>query len=394
MTARADIETVAFGEGALAHNPATGALCSLNGIGSFVLNESLAGRSPRQIAGDLAGLFGVEESVVEQDVTALEAAWRDANLIVDAAGPGGFGEAEKQPPVADFRCDLTIACGGEPVRLRCEEPVLAALLEAVAAPAGHPGGGDKTVVDVLYADGCYTGWLNGRLKWSSGDRALARHFALREVIEASLQATAPAAILHASGISLDGEGVVMAAISGSGKTTLAAGLIAAGGKLVSDDLLPLCADGVAIAPLPFALSVKSGSWDVVGDLFPALHDCAIFGNRNLHIRYLWPGTRQAEKNPVPARLIVLPQWDRQARPAATLLKPNDAVGLLIETGTRLAASQGALAAFARFGEHVPAYAITYPDMAAGIDLVKALLASLRDGERPAAARLTAATRYG
>ena len=134
MTARADIETVAFGEGVLAHNRLTAALCALNGIGGFVLNEHLADRSPLQIATDLADLFGIIKTDVEQDVVALAAEWREANLIVDEQ-PTGFSEAESQPPVADFQCDLVIVCSGAPVRLRCEEPILAGLLEAVTASA-------------------------------------------------------------------------------------------------------------------------------------------------------------------------------------------------------------------------------------------------------------------
>jgi len=393
MTARADIETVAFGEGVLAHNRLTAALCALNGIGGFVLNEHLADRSPRQIATDLADLFGIIKTDVEQDVAALAAEWREANLIVDEQ-PTGFSEAESQPPVADFQCDLVIACSGAPVRLRCEEPILAGLLEAVTASARHPDGGGQTVVDVLYRDEIYTGWLDGQIKWSSSDRALARHWALRDAITASLKAAPPAAILHASGISLGGDGVVMAAFSGSGKTTLASGLIASGGKLISDDLLPLCADGECLAPLPFSISVKSGSWPIVGDLFPALQGSAIFGNRNLQIRYFWPGDAHAEKNPVPARLIVLPRWDREAKAGATALSPNDAVALLIETGTRLADGEGALAAFARFGESVPVYAITYPDLDAGIGLVKALLADVKSRDRRTAGEPVTATGSG
>ncbi|GEM_PF-3939873 len=377
MVANADIKTVAFGEGILAHNPMTAALCALNGIGGFVLNEHLAGRSLRQIADDLAGHFGNEKVDVERDIATIERQWREAKLIVDEQ-PSGFGEAPSQPPAADFQCDITIACNGAPVRLRCEEPVLAGLLEAVTAPAGRPGDGGQAVVDVFYRDGVYSGWLDGQMQWSSDNRALARHWTLREAISASFAAAPPAAILHASGISLGGDGVVMAATSGSGKTTLACGLIAAGGKLISDDLLPLCADGEALAPLPFALSVKSGSWPIVGDLFPALHQSPIFGNRTLHIRYLWPGEAHGEKTPVPARLIVLPRWDRQASAATTALSPNEAVALLIETGTRLGDGEGALAAFARFCERVPAYAITYPDLGAGIDLVKALLIDVKD----------------
>ena len=392
MTARSDIETVAFGQGVLAHNRLTAALCALNGIGGFVLNEHLAGRSARQIAGDLAGLFAIDKNDVERDVVALAAEWRQASLIIDEE-PAEFGEETSQPPAADLPCDLTIACNGAPVRLRCEEPVLAGLLEAVSAPARHRGG-SRAVVDVLYRDAIYTGWVDGRIKWTSDDRALARHWALRDAVAASLAASPPAAILHASGISLGGDGVVMAAFSGSGKTTLAAGLIASGAKLISDDLLPLCADGERLAPLPFALSVKSGSWPIVGNHFPVLHDSTVFGNRNLKIRYFWPGKAHAEKKPVPARLIVLPRWDRQARAQTKALSPNEAVALLIETGTRLADSQGALAAFARFGENVPAYAITYPDLDAGIGLVRALLGDVKSRDQPATGEPASVTGSG
>ena len=118
MTAKADIETVAFGEGVLAHNRLTTTLCALNGIGGFVLNEHLAGRSPQQIATNLADLFGIKKSDVEQDVAALAAEWRESNLVIDAE-PAGLRETESQLPVAEFRCDVTIACNGAPGADRC-----------------------------------------------------------------------------------------------------------------------------------------------------------------------------------------------------------------------------------------------------------------------------------
>jgi len=392
VTAQTDIETVAFGDGLLAHNRLTAALCSLNEIGGFVLRERLADRSPQQIAAELANQFGVKKSSVEQDIGLLEAKWREANLIVDSQA-SGFGEAQSAPPVAEFRCDLTISCGGGPVRLRCEEPVLAGLLEAVAAPARHPGIG-QSAVDVLYRDEVYSGWVDGQMNWSSSDRAVARHWALRDAIATSLQATPPAAIIHASGISLGGEGIVIAALSGSGKTTLASGLLASGGKLISDDLLPLCGDGEHLSPLPFALSVKSGSWPIVGDFFPVLFDSAIFGNRNLQIRYYWPGEANVEKNAVPARLIILPRWDPQATAQTSALPPEEAIELLIRTGTRLVGCEGALAAFAHFGENIPAYAITYPDLDAGIGLAKDLIADMKGGNRTAAGAPATATASG
>ena len=68
--------------------------------------------------------------------------------------------------------------------------------------------------------------------------------------------------------------------------------------------------------------------------------------------------------------------------------------MLIETGTRLAGSEGALAAFARFGERIPAYAIPYPDLDAGIGLVKALLGDVKCRNRPMAGEPATATGSG
>ncbi|MDB5036191.1 MAG: hypothetical protein JWQ98_3432 [Chlorobi bacterium] len=66
-------------------------------------------------------------------------------------------------------------------------------------------------------------------------------------------------VLHGSGVEVDGRAIGFLGDSGQGKSTTAAALIAAGHRLISDDLLPVAIDGnrhtAAVAPGPMFLKL-------------------------------------------------------------------------------------------------------------------------------------------
>jgi hypothetical protein len=182
----------------------------------------------------------------------------------------------------------------------------------------------------------------------------------------------PAAILHASAVLVGGRALVLAGDSGSGKTTLAAGLVGGGGRLLADDLLPLMSDG-RLAPVPFALSLKAGSWDVLARLFPPLARLPVLTSRGLKVRYLWPGAGRAANAPAPPAVILFPRHADGAAPQWQRLSPRQCLERLIDSGTQLEPIDGALAGLARLAAETPAYAVSYDGLGDAAAAIRAIL---------------------
>jgi len=64
-------------------------------------------------------------------------------------------------------------------------------------------------------------------------------------------------LLHASGVEFDGRGIVIAGLGGVGKTTTAVSLVAAGGRMLAENLLFFDADGIYSCHEPIRLDAGS-----------------------------------------------------------------------------------------------------------------------------------------
>ncbi len=129
--------------------------------------------------------------------------------------------------------------------------------------------------------------------------------------------------IHAAAVGRNGRCVLLPGASGSGKSTAAAALVAAGLDLLGDDTIVLAGDGLAARPIPFAICVKKGAWNLLAGRFPDLleqpvHD-RIDGQR---VRYLAPPTvagdaRRDTGRPV-AAIVFLKREDGGAAELAAL----------------------------------------------------------------------------
>ncbi len=376
--ADADIETVPFADGCLARNLATGALCRLNGTAATILDWIAAGASEAEAASRLADLYGIDAGRAGADVGAIVQAWRESNLLAPEpeAGPDdGLPAAGSMEPF-DASLDICVSCGGAPVRVRCAEKELSDLLAAVMAPAevrpapAEPPAG-RQCIELAGADGDFRCWCDGTLMWRTGPRPLARRLLLQDVIGRSLPGERLSAILHASAVVVDGRTVILAGASGSGKSTLTAGLAASGGRLVADDLLPFVSADDGVLPVPFAISVKEGSWPVLEPLFEDFGRLEVFTSRGMKVRYLAPAMAETGRTARPD-LIVFPQFSASGPATAEALGEAAVADALIETGTDLTGMPGALAEFAALTANVAGYRIGYATLGEAIELVRSL----------------------
>lgn len=382
-----DIETVPFDEGCLARNLQTGALCRLNATAGMILEWVVSGQSEAEAAGRLAEFYGISPAQAAGDVGAIMLAWRQ-NGLLNSETPVPLEPAEPHlpevEPEADFDAslDICVTCGGPPARIRCEEAELAGLLAEVLAPAqirpdatGMPG--PEQTLDLAGQDGDFRCWCGGIPQWRFEPRPLARRLLLQDVISRSLPVDRLSAILHASAVVLDGRAIILAGNSGSGKSTLTAGLVAAGASLIADDLLPLGSAGEGLWPVPFAISVKEGSWPVLSPLFNGFDRLKTLTSRGMRVRYL-PAAMAEAGRPVKPSLVIFPTWSAAGPAGVEKLSVAEVADGLIETGTDLTNLGGTLAEFAAFASSIAGFRIRYPTLEAGIDLIRGQIRALTD----------------
>ncbi len=170
----------------------------------------------------------------------------------------------------------------------------------------------------------------------------------------------------------DGRGVLLIASGGSGKSTLAAALDASGYGLLSDDVVPVNLQG-SLLGLGLPLCLKAGSWPVLATHRPDLAAVPAVARPEQRVRYL-PPLHPAPVDPVPAALILLSRYQPGQPPHVTPATPEQALqGLLSAEAVIRGLNQDKLDALARWVSAVPAYTLTYPDLASGLAAVEALV---------------------
>lgn len=156
-----------------------------------------------------------------------------------------------------------------------------------------------------------------------------------EVMDTATRRCDDQLLVHAGAVATGGVAVLLPAASGSGKTTLVAGLVAAGFSYLSDEIAAVLPGSGSIAPFPLALSVKSGSFEVLASLLPELPpDVERMFDGRVPIRAEDIRT-DAHAAVVPARFVVAPRYVAGARTAVAPVSRADGLGELVRNAFNL-----------------------------------------------------------
>lgn len=189
----------------------------------------------------------------------------------------------------------------------------------------------------------------------------ARAQLLQELTRLAQPNPAFTAILHAGAVGTSRSAAILAGPSFSGKSTLCAALQQQGDLLcLGDDSACLTPD-FHIAGMPFALSLREGSWP----LFPHLD----------RPRFL-PSNLNGRSPLVPAKHLIFVNYDSSA--TSTNLDPIptfDALVALNESGFWIEHTQPAISAFLEWLAQIPVHRLTYSSLADAVASVKTLLYS-------------------
>ena len=276
--------------------------------------------------------------------------------------------------------DATYWIGDRAVRVRCDDEALGKLIDAACRPFREPQPlATVPVIDLIERNGRYA--VRGerltltRSRGIANSAASARHRCLTALIEASRPTRRWLGIMHAAGVA-DGERcALLVAGSGSGKSTLAAALVAAGTSFVTDDYAPIEAKTWKVWPVPYAPSIKRGSWRVLAAHYPELASARIFEHRGLLLRYL--DLKETKRVPLNHGLrvgvLVFPEYRRGAPLDVRRATPFEALTKICDARSIIDRRPTMLAETLQFIRSVPAYVMRFGDLDSAVGQVRSLL---------------------
>jgi HprK-related kinase A len=138
-------------------------------------------------------------------------------------------------------------------------------------------------------------------------------------------------MLHAAVVERGGHTLLLPAAPGYGKTTLCTGLALRGWRLFSDEFGLLRPGGIEVTPAPRPMALKNQSIEVIRQFAPAAHiGPAIPGTRKGTVAHVRPPADSVVNAAqcAPARWIVYPRWQADARCSLLEISPAESFMLL------------------------------------------------------------------
>ena len=353
----------------------------LNAEASLIWELQNVGLETHQIVEILAERFGQDIRLLQEQVHRIQADWRGVGLLDPTAlfpvspDEGCLPDREATTPVwpagtlAWDHVGLRVGVWIEDKDLRTALTALIPFRTAKMPPAGH----------LLALRGSSASW---RLDWnerrveSGHGYAAALVTTLQEITERACRAGDRLLVVHGAGLATaDGRGLLLIAPGGSGKTTLAAALNAKGLPLLHDDVVPVDLDG-QLWGLGLPLTLKSGSWPVLEQLRPELADATVTQRMGQPVRFLSP-RGSVPTAPIPLGAFIFPCYQPHALPHLESLPPESTLQRLIEAEAVIRnLNQDKLERLARWVESAPAWTLTYPDLATGLEHVDFVVRAL------------------
>lgn len=284
------VETISLGAETILFDEVSQKLFHLNVTAASIWSQLCEGRTVKQVVECVASIWSIEPQEARKVVLPMLRVWRLNGLLL------GSPREPLSQRLSEGEGDAPIAA--EPVRpiltdwkrrhyrmletsfsIGFSDSALEALVDPVLShlSVGEPSA-DARIMDIVDT---------GReIQVIGGHRIIGRcptRRGLAPLIHGlvgliSIRAHPYLFAIHGSGLARPEGALILAGRSGCGKTTMAAALMAAGWDYLSDDTILLAPGTLEAVPVPYSLSIKQGSWNLLRSRFPTL------GRNTVHVR--------------------------------------------------------------------------------------------------------------
>jgi hypothetical protein len=127
-----------------------------------------------------------------------------------------------------------------------------------------------------------------------------------------------------------------------------------------------------IAPMPFALMVREGSWSVLRSFYPEMDDAPILSRGGDRVRFLRPTDRPASCRPI-AKHLVFSRYQPGSPTSLDRVTDFESLVLLKESGFWVAHDPASISLFLNWVQSVQSYRLTYSDLSGAVSVLHELL---------------------
>jgi hypothetical protein len=182
------------------------------------------------------------------------------------------------------------------------------------------------------------------------------------------------ALLHAAACGLDDRCVLLSGSSYSGKSTLSAALTRSDFALYSDDFVGIEVGTQLVPPMPFAIAVRPGSWQVLKTWIPEIDCCRPIKTLGGEVKFL-SSILPSRSAPGAAVALVFTEWMAGSKLSLETLSTSQAVERLNQSGFWVAHEQKRIGDFVALLQQLPKYQLRYGDLAEAVEQIKSVLAN-------------------
>jgi len=348
--------------------------------GLYILNASArviwdirkAGLAVSDLIRQYATTYDISMELAAEDVTRTLDQWESGVLSPESNPPFATVAADigLYSPIECFARDYLVQGKNVRVLLHTREladeiiPRLQSLPSSLSAP-------DFTFRVVEDSAG-FSIFCNGSCVGKEENAGAARAVLFQQIVR-SCRDLDWLAVFHAGACGSGSRCVVFPAATQSGKTTLAAVLMKMGWNLYSDDSVLLQRDTLSVPPMPFALMVREGSWDVLCPRFPEFDQLPIVSRYGQRVRFLPP--QQANQNGHCAQVAacIFVRFEPHATSEISTLDSMHALLRLQDSGFWVAHDEQSIGAFLAWMQSTPSYSMTYSDVDQAAEIIRALI---------------------
>lgn len=217
----------------------------LDQVGGFIWCKLAQGASLAAVYHEL-GKLDVVEHVARQFVRQAIDTWIDQGLL----------DIDRR---VSANCAFSAMLGRHRISVRAENwDLLQRLVSLFCASGNEEGQGDIAIVAMMLDDQVLFGGIDAGIH-RCGVEALAPTLKAH-LTDRLIRSDRWVFALHAASLVKDGAGLLLCGEPGAGKSTLSLQLVDAGFQYAGDDVALIESDGTACG-IPFALTLKKGSWE-------------------------------------------------------------------------------------------------------------------------------------